>query len=105
MNLFTRGRLRDGTFGNPYRYVWPFSDRYCNLCQSDEGSQRETDALFNNLIRVAERFFSGVPQPPPPWRLLPESFFLSAWESPLPVSERLPMVPSELEPLNSTVTW
>ena len=26
-----------------------------------------------NLIRAAERFFSGVPQPPPPWRLLPES--------------------------------
>jgi len=31
--------------------------------------------LFEDLIRVAERFFSGVPQPPPPWRLLPESFF------------------------------
>ena len=29
-----------------------------------------------NLIRVAERFFSGVPQPPPPWRLLPESSFI-----------------------------
>jgi hypothetical protein len=24
---------------------------------------------------VADRFFSGVPQPPPPWRLLPEPFF------------------------------
>jgi len=32
--------------------------------------------FFYNLIRVAERFFSGVPQPPPPWRLLPESFFI-----------------------------
>src|SRR5947207_7726421 len=31
--------------------------------------------IFEILIRVAERFFSGVPQPPPPWRLLPESFF------------------------------
>ena len=30
---------------------------------------------FRILIRVAERFFSGVPQPPPHWRLLPESFF------------------------------
>ena len=35
---------------------------------------RQKGALFEYLIRVAERFFSGVPQPPPPWRLLPESF-------------------------------
>jgi hypothetical protein len=26
-------------------------------------------------IQATERFFSGVPQPPPPWRLWPESFY------------------------------
>ncbi len=35
----------------------------------------EKRCSLENLIRVAERFFSGVPQPPPPWRLLPESFY------------------------------
>ena len=37
-------------------------------------------ATDRNLIRVPERFFSGVPQPPPPWRLAPES---SGWPFPL----------------------
>src|SRR5215510_2395272 len=40
-----------------------------------------TEVLFQNLIRVAERFFSGIPQSPPPWRLLPESLFLSSLAS------------------------
>src|SRR5205085_7242453 len=38
-------------------------------------SMRPSVLFFRISIRVAERFFSGVPQPPPPWRLLPESFF------------------------------
>src|SRR6266487_3304378 len=26
------------------------------------------------VVRAAERFFSGLPQPPPSWRLLPELY-------------------------------
>jgi|RhiMethySRZTD1v2_1073278.scaffolds.fasta_scaffold216154_2 hypothetical protein len=40
------------------------------------------------LIRVAERFFSGVPQPPPPWRLLPESLFCTPFPSQLLIRPR-----------------
>ena len=43
------------------------------IMASEVGSLK---AEIGILIRVAERFFSGVPQPPPPWRLLPESLFL-----------------------------
>jgi hypothetical protein len=44
--------------------------------RTGSGSGRKTARSLKILIRVAERFFSGVPQPPPPWRLLPESIFL-----------------------------
>ncbi len=39
-------------------------------------------------IRVAERFFSGVPQPPPPWRLLPEPFLLYRMHPPRKLSQK-----------------
>ena len=44
------------------------------IMASEVGSLK---AEIGILIRVAERFFSGVPQPPPPWRLLPESFLFA----------------------------
>src|SRR5438105_1360479 len=37
------------------------------------GGSRRVGAL--NLGLAADRFFSGVPQPPPPWRLPPDRLF------------------------------
>ena len=41
--------------------------RYCGFPVKDR-------ILFVLVSRVAVRFFRGVPQPPPPWRLLPGAF-------------------------------
>ena len=56
-------------------YVWISKIEHCILVPVDTDGKIEGKVHFN-LIRVAERFFSGVPQPPPPWRLLPESSFI-----------------------------